>query len=277
MPNVDVYRPLLDLSNAIAENREEYRDNPSQQRRGELEKERKLLDQRLNEACEKLIRGSVEGWTNTTPLASVVARDIEQLKEVADSSWFPAIDDVSARLVTIAKRETSKSPARRKIEKYAAVFAFAGCLLFYFGLKWFWLIDVSSSIETVNGVVERSAAFEKAIDYDDLMHTRVRKGGLLKGLVFWPAKPTEDEITSASEFVGAASEVYAYLEEQGAVCSVDFGNQDGLVGVDSVTTATVALKHIKVPGNIERAESGALLLAAAFVERMPCEPAADGR
>jgi len=272
MSNVDVYRPLLDLSNAIAENREEYRDNPSRQRRGELEKERKILDQKLTEACKTLVLGSVDGWTSTTPLASFIASDIERLKEVADPSWFPAIDDVSTRLIAIANRETSKSPARRRIEKNAPIFALVGCLLIYFGLKWFWLVDVSSSIETTKGVVERSAAFEKAIDYDDLMDTEVRKGGWLKGLLFWPAKPTEDEITSASEFVGAAREVYAYLKEQGAVCSADFGTPYGLVGVDAVVTAKVALEHIKAPGKSESAESGALLLAAAFVERMPCKP-----
>jgi hypothetical protein len=38
------------------------------------------------------------------------------------------------------------------------------------------------------------------------MNTHVRKGGWLKGILFWPIEPTEDEIKGASEFAALAYE-----------------------------------------------------------------------
>jgi hypothetical protein len=62
----------------------------------------------------------------------------------------------------------------------------------------------SANIETRGGMQQRAAAVEKALRYDDLVGTRVRRGGMFKGVMFWPIKPTDGEIGGAAELANRA-------------------------------------------------------------------------
>src|SRR3546814_20852323 len=78
----------------------------------------------------------------------------------------------------------------------------AVCVVAYFGLRLCIAVDVSAPIASREGVVQRAAAMEKYVRYDDFMHTEVRKGGWLKGIMFWPIEPSDAEMTAAAEFAG---------------------------------------------------------------------------
>src|SRR3546814_16807963 len=76
----------------------------------------------------------------------------------------------------------------------------AVCVVAYFGLRLFSAVDVSAPIASREGVVQRAAAMEKYVRYDDFMHTEVRKGGWRKGIMFWPIESSDTESETAWEF-----------------------------------------------------------------------------
>src|SRR3546814_4307505 len=59
---------------------------------------------------------------------------------------------------------------------------------------------------------------EKYVRYDDFMHTEVRKGGWLKGIMFWPIEPSDAEMTAASEFAGLTLGAFHILRSNDQVC-----------------------------------------------------------
>src|SRR3546814_2242053 len=106
------------------------------------------------------------------------------------SDW---ISDVCSSDLFLQK-EAKKSPAYRKAMKMMPWVIAAVCVVAYFGLRLFSAVDVSAPIASREGVVQRAAAMEKYVRYDDFMHTEVRKGGWLKGIMFWPIEPSDAEM-----------------------------------------------------------------------------------
>ena len=151
---------------------------------------------------------------------------------------------------------------------WIAIVAFAITML---SLKWYWLIDVNAPMESTAGIAQRAATLEKLLDYDDSMDTRVRKGGWLKGIIFWPAEPTEEEIKHASEFLWTSVEVYDYLQKKSALCNASlFHNPNDEDYKDEIAIAQIAISHINNKQNVSGAESGPLLLANAYTTKFPC-------
>jgi hypothetical protein len=196
--------------------------------------------------------------------------ELEQIKEVADESWHLAIDDVKGRLLKVASSETKKSPLRRKIEKngwWITITVVAFIMVF---LKWYWLVEVTQPIETVEGVRQRTAALEKVLDYDDSMDTRVRRGGWLKGILFWPAEPTDDEVGYAGEILWWTLDVYDYLKKEGLICKASLSynpNDDNIQ--DEIKIVKVLKDFIGISPST--ADDGVELVAEAFVSKFPCE------
>src|SRR3546814_14129204 len=91
------------------------------------------------------------------------------------------------------------------------------CVVAYFGWRLFSAVDVSAPIASREGVVQRAAAMEKYVRYDDFMHTEVRKGGWLKGIMFWPIEPSDAEMTAASEFAGLTLGAFQILRSNDQV------------------------------------------------------------
>src|SRR3546814_11661076 len=90
-------------------------------------------------------------------------------------------------------------------------------------------VDVSAPIASREGVVQRAAAMEKYVRYDDFMHTEVRKGGWLKGIMFWPIEPSDAEMTAASEFAGLTLGAFQILRSHDQVCGdLAIGQNDTL-------------------------------------------------
>lgn len=158
--------------------------------------------------------------------ASDVVDDVQgqltSLREESDPSWHSAIDYTQENLLPYLTKEAGRSPRMRKARKAAPFVAAALVAVVYFGVAIFSRTPITQAIETRQGLQQRAAAVEKVVRYDDWMATRVRKGGWLKGILFWPIEPNESEIKGAAEFVGLVIEGQRYAKGCGSV--VGYGN-----------------------------------------------------
>ncbi|MDZ7735173.1 MAG: hypothetical protein U5P41_02760 [Gammaproteobacteria bacterium] len=94
----------------------------------------------------------------------------------------------------------------------------------------------------------------------------------MKGILFWPAEPTEEEIEYASEFLWTAVDVYDYLSEEGALCNANLAhNANDENYEDEIAIAQIAIDYINRSQNVSSAESGPLLIAGAYANKFPCQ------
>lgn len=164
----------------------------------------KYVDQLLEEGARDTVVDDVQSQLNT-------------LREECDPSWYPAVDYTRDNLLFYVDKEADKDPRVRKAIKAAPFVAGALAVIIYLGVRLFSGTPVTASMETRDGILQRAAATEKVIRYDDWMGTRVRRGGWLKGILFWPIEPTEAEIEGAAEFVGLVFEGQQHVKGCGSV------------------------------------------------------------
>ncbi len=174
--------------------------------------------------------------------ATEVQEQLSEFRQQADPSWHPAVDYTEQNLLPYLKKEAAKSPGFRKALKIAPVAIGALVVIAYFGVRLFSATPITAGIETREGLLQRAAAVEKVIRYDDWMGTRVRRGGLFKGLILWPIKPTDPEIEGAAEFVGLVLEGQKYADGCGAV--VGFGED---LTDDQIQLVSHVSNHIQNP------------------------------
>lgn len=198
---------LDDLENELTD-KSEWRAAKKQ-----YEAQQEEFDRLRNEFVDGLLSGNGPHET----IVDDVTAQIEEVRQRADPSWYPAIDYTSDNLLPYLQKEARKSPGLRKVQKAAPFVAGALVIIAYFGVRIFAATPVTESIDSRLGLQQRSAAAEKAIRYDDWSGTRVRRGGWLKGILFWPIEPTETEIQSAAEFVTVVLEGQQYAEGCGSV------------------------------------------------------------
>jgi hypothetical protein len=272
MSNVKLFQPLLELSAVINEYKEELQTKPGSKRKSELKEGIQNMETALVEKSTELIKKTVDSWDSDQTLSDYLEQELDAIKEASDESWHLAIEDLKVRLRKISNTESKKSPIRRKIEKngWWLTILFIGITMV--SLKWYWLIEVNQPIDTVKGVIQRAGTLDKSLNYDDSMDTKVRKGGFFKGILFWPAEPTEKEIEYASEFLLSTVEVYAYLQEQNAVCGGPlFHISDDDHYKDTMAISQVVLDYINNGSNFNNVENGPLLIAQALTSKFPCQ------
>lgn len=271
MSNIELYQPLLELEVAIAECKDELAYFPNAKKKSELETILLNLEEKIHEKCSALVDKTVDTWDSSQSLSSFLSDELNSLKEVADKSWHSAIDAVRERLTKLADIETKKSPAFRKFEKIVPLISVIAIVSIVFALKWYWLVEVNQPFETTKGVVQRAGTLEKLLDYDDSMDTRVRRGGWLKGIIFWPIEPTEKEIKHASEFLWTTVEVYDYLLKENTICGAQMAHDSKDDNMkDEIAISQVVIDYLKAT-NPNNAENGALLIANAFISKFPCK------
>ena len=146
-----------------------------------------------------------------------VRQQLNSFREGADPSWYPAIDYTEENLLPFVEKEAGKSPRMRKLRRVALFVAAALAVTVYFGVALFSGTPVTESIETRDGIIQRAAAAEKVIRYDDWADTRVRRGGWLKGILLCPIEPDAYEIKGAGEFVSLVLEAQQYANGCGSV------------------------------------------------------------
>ena len=272
MENIKLYQPLLELSVAINECNQELQEKPGWRRKSELKKTVQNIEQQLTEQSTELINKTVDSWDSEQSLSSFLAEELDAVKDAADESWHVAIEDVKNRLNKLADKEGKKSPTRRKIEKNGWWIAIVAIGITMVSLKWYWLVDVNEPIESTTGLVQRAAALEKLLDYDDSLDTRVRRGGWAKGILYWPAEPTEEEIEYASEFLWESVNLYDYLRRENAICNANLiFNANDENYKDEIAIAQIAIGYVNKINNVKAAESGPLLLAGAYTSEFPCQ------
>lgn len=271
MSNIELYQPLLELSIAITQCKEELIQKPNSKRESELKKAIQNMEEKINEKSVELVDKTVDTWDSNQSLSSYLNTELNSLKEAADESWHSAIDDVKQRLVNLAETESKKSPRRRKLERNAWWIGIVLVAIIMCSLKWYWLVEVNQPIETTQGVVQRAKSLEKLLDYDDSMDTHVRRGGWLKGILFWPAEPTEKEINYASEFLWSTVDVYDYLLKENTLCGsqISHNSKDDNMK-DEIAISQVVINYLKTT-NPTSSENGARLIANAFISKFPCK------
>lgn len=271
MLNLELCKPLFELSLAIEQSKKELASNPSSERASELEKSIQDLGGKIYEKSTALINKTVDQWSSKEPLSSFLSVELEALKTSADASWHSAIDDVKKRLINLADIEAKKSPIRRKIEKNAVGILIVLVVAIVLSLKWHWLIEVDEPIEASTGVVQRAKVLEKVLEYDHSMGVFVRRGGWLKGIIYWPIEPTDDEIKHASEFLWSVVGVYDYMQKESLLCGSQLHHDSSDKDIkDEVVIAQVVIDDLKT-ADPKSEKNGALLVANSFMKKFPCK------
>lgn len=146
-----------------------------------------------------------------------VEASIAEFREQGDAGWLPALEYLEENFLPKLRREASRSPNTRKAIKAAPWAVGAVVILLYFGIRFTSGTPVSAPLESRAGIEQRAAAIEKVIRYDDWMDTRVRRGGMFKGILLWPIEPSQSEIEAAAEFAGLVLQGQNYATGCGAV------------------------------------------------------------
>ena len=110
----------------------------------------------------------------------------------------------------------------------------------YFAVRLMSATPIDQPLNTREGIQERAAAAVKQVRYQDMMGTRVRRGGWLMGFVFWPIKPTDAEFAGAQEFANLAFEARS-IKSKNAVCDVYYSSSDYTEDEDSIYVKEMAL------------------------------------
>ena len=160
-----------------------------------------------------LIKG--EDWSG---IPDCVASELDGIEAAADATWHPAIQYTRDNLLPELTKEAGKSPLLRDVIKWTPTALGVAAAIAYFGIRLTSGVDVTAPIESRLGLQQRAAAAEKVIRYDDWMGTHVRRGGWLKGIMFWPIEPNEAETKGAGQFVSIALEGYDALVQQRQIC-----------------------------------------------------------
>lgn len=139
-----------------------------------------------------------------------VSELILRLKADSDPSWLPSLDYLYQNLLPLVQKEVGRGPKLRKALKVLPWSLGAVAIIVYFSIRLYSATPIESPIDTRAGIEQRASALEKVIQYDDLMDTKVRKGGWLKGILFWPVEPDEKEIKGASDFAALMYEAQEF-------------------------------------------------------------------
>ena len=159
-----------------------------------------------------------------------VKQDIADVRARSDPIAFPAVDYVSDNLLPFLQKEANRDPRIRKAIK-ATPLALGGiAIIAYFVVRLASATPIDHALESKIGIQERAAAVEKLLRYDDLMDTHVRRGGWVKGLLFWPVEPTEDEIKGASEFAALAFQAHNVSIQQFGCLEISHGSETVQIG-----------------------------------------------
>jgi hypothetical protein len=271
MSSTDLYQPLLEIWLAVEAYKEALGEKPGWNRSSKLKKAIQNGKVKLTEECQALINKTVDTWDSDESLADFLASELNSVREHSDPSWHAAIDGVRDKLVELARKESSKGPTRRKIEKYGWLIGIATVAIVMVFLKWYWLVDVTKPVTDPSGISQRAKALEKVLDYDDSMDTRVRRGGWLKGILFWPAEPTGKEIEYASEFLWGTVEIYDYLKGEGALCGSNLQHSsDNDTFDDELAIAKLVISRI-TEVDVQQDDDAGSILVKAFMAELPCK------
>lgn len=181
------------------------------------------LEVQFKDVRKKYVDALLDTSDDNAAVYPAAARHIEQLKATCDPSWLPAVSYAADSLLPYLEKEASRDPRLRMAAK-AAPWVLAGIgIVAYFGVRFWSVTPIVHTIETKEGITERAAAIVKLLRYDDWMDTHVRKGGLFKGVVFWPIEPNDDEIKGASEFAGLAFEAQQFSVEKFSCSAIPRG------------------------------------------------------
>ena len=195
---------------------------------GQWKKAKQLYEaqvEEFNRLKKRYVDGLLTGDADRNDVVDATAAELEGIRSSSDPAWHGAVDYASAQLVPYLRKEAAKSPTYRKAVKCVPYAAGAIALAIYFGVRLYYATPISEPIASKAGLIQRAAATGKALQYDDLMDTHVRKGGWLKGILFWPVEPTEGELKGASEFVAVALEAQKLTaQKSGCVSLVEDGN-----------------------------------------------------
>ena len=139
---------------------------------------------------------------------------IAEVRAKSDPSLLPTVDYVSQNLLPYLKNEAARDPKTRKIIKAIPWVLGGAAIIAYYVVRFSSAIPIEHALATKAGIQERAAAVEKLLRYDELMETHVRRGGWVKGILFWPVEPTDAEIKGASEFAALAFQAHTVSVEQ---------------------------------------------------------------
>ena len=98
--------------------------------------------------------------------------------------------------------EAAKGPAHRRAFKRFPLGIAIAVAIAYFGIRFASGTPVVDPILTRPGLTQRAAATKKLLRYDRWMNVHGIRGGRLKGILFWPIEPTNEEVRTAGEFFG---------------------------------------------------------------------------
>lgn len=187
----------------------------------------------------------------------------------------PAIRDVADMIAAGLLRDFTAiaSPPKalkERLKTYAVVAAIIAAVGGYFGTRAYAAVNVDHAIETSEGLSEHASAWRKVARYDNWASTRVRRGGMFKGVLLWPIEPTDEEMGYAADFANLAVGILYRGEELGFVCGAP-------ASYDSTTFSDEEIDFISdaaewLPGHIPTAEDTDPLdaLGDFAMSRYPC-------
>jgi len=272
MSNLELYKPLIQIIYAIKELHTEFEGNPERKRKAEIKKELPNLNQALDEKCNDLIKTIIDSWSPEQPLDQFLSEDLNNLKDsIDDDKIKQVIDDLKEKIIPLASKESKKGPTRRKLKKNGWLIGLGLVVLIMVGLKFYWLVDVSESIEAPIGVIQGGEALEKLLDYNGLMKTKVRRGGWVKEIMYWPASLTDKETTRAGEFISVSVAAYEYLKKNNLICGANLTTyEDNIFYSDKLNIAKFVSEFLS---NINPSDydQGVGIIVTAFINKYSCK------
>ena len=112
MSNVERYKPLLDLSLAIARCNQELQDWPAWRRRSELRATIAQLETRYTQVCVTLVGNLIGSFATRSDLTQFLQTELTAIRTEADPGWHDAIDQAYRFLSDLVIAEEAETPIR---------------------------------------------------------------------------------------------------------------------------------------------------------------------
>ena len=152
--------------------------------------------------------------------------EIEKLKNNSHPSWKDIIEELKQMILDKAKKETKKSPTRRKIEANLWWSVLTILVVVFLSVHVLSLIDTTKDIQSKQGIINGARIVQKVITYDKTAwnkkssyHQRGEGWARLGWKVIrWPIKPTDREMVYAGNFVNIILGVSDALIEHHLIC-----------------------------------------------------------
>ncbi|MGH6614499.1 hypothetical protein [Sphingomonas sp.] len=179
---------------------------------------------RFNIARDEFVRDLLSDGGDPGEIAPFLVADLDALTRHPETDPHAAAY-VREALLTQFAEQSRRNAARRRVIALIPTVLLILATIAYFSYWYSNLIWIDQPIESGAGLVQRAAAVEKVIRYESWAEAKIQRGRFILLIIIWPIKPTDSEVTGASEFARLTLQYVQQINSEPGCEDVSYDNE----------------------------------------------------